>query len=409
MQIAVFHPGTQHSRQVALALAQLGRLAFLATGLFSTGAPLSLPLPAPVAERIGRERARFAFPALDPALVRRFPLTELPERLAARAGWSALAHRLDRAGNAALGRIMARSVAREGPFALWGFDSSSFAAFADPRCGDVPRLLDRTIADGRHWNAELAALRESHPHWLGAHAVLWDEKRIARDEREYAAATAILCGSRFAAATLRRHAVTPGTAAKVHVLPYPFDEALFGGAPEPVRADPTVPVRFLFVGEVGVRKGAHLLLEAIARLPDNAATLTLAGPLAVPHAAFAPYRDRVRFLGPVPRADIPHLMRMHHVLVLPSLFEGSAVVLPEAMASGLALIHSAASGEGASAASGIVLERPGVAELAEAMARLADDRALLQAMRVAAWRESPGRSHAAYREAIADLLTRLGL
>lgn len=409
MQIAVFHPGTQHSRQVALALDQLGRLAFLATGLFTAGPARSLPLPAALCAAIERERARFAFPPLERARVRTFALTELPERLASRAGRHDLARWLDTRGNALMGRRIAGIAAREGPLGLWGFDGSSFAAFADPRTSGMPRILDRTIAHGEHWNAELALLRESHGDWLDPSVRPWSEPRLARDQSEYAHATHILCGSRFAARTLHRHAAVPGLADKLHVLPYPFDKELFGGAGEPQAASAREPVRFLFVGEVGVRKGMHLLLDAIARLPSSDAALTVAGPQAVPDSVLAPFAGRVRFTGPVPRASIPALMRAHHVLVLPSLFEGSAIVLPEAMASGLALIHTEASGEGASGESGIVLPRPDAAALAEAMARLCAGRDLLQSMRVAAWRESAGRSFAVYRDRIGALLPRLGL
>lgn len=404
MKIAVFHPGTQHSRQVALALDQLDRLAFLATGLFSDGRPSRLPLPRPWRVMWERERARFAFPPLAASKVRTFPSTELPERLAARAGSGGFARWLDTRGNAAMGRRMAAIAAREAPLALWGFDGSSFAAFTDPRCAEVPRILDRTIADGRHWNAELALLRESHPAWLERSARPWDETKLARDDAEYAGASHILVGSTFAAETLRRHAPVSGIAEKLHVLPYPFDEALFGGAGAPRPADAGEPVRFLFVGEVGVRKGVHLLLEAFARLSPAAATLTLAGPIAVPRPVLAPHAERARLLGPVPRVRMPALMREHHVLVLPSLFEGSAVVLAEGMASGLALIHSAASGEGASERSGIVLPRPDAATVAEAMQRLCADSDLLHGMRLAAWQESEGRSFASYRGAIARLL-----
>ncbi len=410
MKIAVFHPGTQHSRQTALALQQLGRLAFLATGLFRAPGGTWRRLesvPGGIGRRLTEERARFAFPALDPALVRAFPRYELPERIAARLGFARWTERLDRVGNAGLGRRVARLVQAEGPFALWGFDGSSFAAFGDPRCAQVPRILDRTIADGRFWNRELARIRETHADWLLPTHKGWSAARIARDEAEYRHATHIVCGSDFAAETVRRHADDPAIARKLSVLPYPCDQALYGGGPQPARIAETEPVRFLFVGQVGARKGIHHLLEAIARLPMSNARLTVAGPLDTPRAMLAPYEDRVTFLGPVARRAMPALMRAHHVLVLPSHFEGSAIVLPEAMASGLALIHSRAAGLGASGASGIVLERPDGAELAEAMASLCADREQLHAMRRAAQAESVDRSFAMYRQGVANLLANL--
>lgn len=411
MKVAVFHPGTQHSRQTALALQELERLAFLATGLFAyDGDRMSAllgVLPKRLAVKLQDERSRFAFSALDPAFVRTFPAYELPERLAMRASSRSLAHRLDRWGNAALGRRVAELAPREGPFALWGYNGSSATAFADPRCEGVPKVLDRTLADGRYWNMELARIRETHAEWLDGSEQEWSGAQIAQDEREYTGATHIVCGSEFAAETVRRHALTYGTAAKVSVLPYCFDEALFGGAPAPTHVPPGEPVRFLFVGQVGVRKGIHHLLAAIDRILPDQATLTVAGPVAAPGKALSAYEDRVDFVGPVARHAMPLLMQSHHVLVLPSHFEGSAVVLPEAMASGLALIHTEASGLGASAESGFVLKSPSAEGVEAAMVRLIADRDLLRTMRTAALRESTARNFAAYRKHVAALLERL--
>ena len=413
MKVAVLHPGTQHSRQTALALQQLGRLAFLATGMFSADRDaldrLAQGLPRPLASRLQRERARFAFAALDPSHVLTFPRYELPERLARRAGLRGLAERLDLTGNRGFGHRVARLVQAEGPFAMWGFDGSAFASFADPRCAGMPRILDRTIADGRHWNAELSAIRETHGDWLLPGERGWSEAQIARDEAEYRHATHILCGSPFAAETVRRYARSEGVAAKLRVLPYPFDAALFGNAPAPRPVGKGEPVQFLFVGQVTARKGIHHLLEAIARLDILDAQLTVAGPIEVPRKMLAPYADRVSFVGPVARADVPALMQRHHVLVLPSHFEGSAIVLPEAMASGLALIHTQASGLGASDVSGILLDRPSADGVKAAMAALCANRDRLLEMRRAAQVESAARSFAAYRDRIAHFLRGAGL
>ena len=88
MQVAVFHPGTQHSRQTALALDRLGRLAWLATSLFDD--PRRVRLPGPVGRMIDGLYAPYACPALDPRLVRRHGGIEIAERVAARAGLDSL-------------------------------------------------------------------------------------------------------------------------------------------------------------------------------------------------------------------------------------------------------------------------------------------------------------------------------
>lgn len=411
MKTAVFHPGTQHSRQTALALQDLGRLAFLATGLFdhadSRLRRAAHLLPSTLRRITERELGRYAAAGLDPALVRVSPSYELPERIVARMGMAGLARRLDAAGNTAFGRRIAALALAEAPLALWGYDGSSFAVFADPRVASCPKILDRTVADGRFWNEERERIAQTHGDWLAGGTPRWSDPRIATDELEYRHADRIVCGSPFVAETIARYSHIADVAQKLEVLPYSFDAALFGNAPEPVPSDPGEPMRLLFVGQVSARKGVQHLLEAMAHIPASTASLTLAGPLMVPERLLAPYRDRVRILGPVARVDVPALMQRHHAFIFPSHFEGSAVVLVEAMASGLAIVQTSAAGLGASERSGILLDRADAGCVEEAIVTLAADRERLQAMRRASQEEAGHRDFSAYRASIAALLERM--
>ena len=83
--VAVFHPGTQHSWQTAYALQQLGRLAWYATSIYYQPGrfPYMLEnLPGPAGVRFGAAVRKFAHPALDPARVRTSGLIEWLERIA---------------------------------------------------------------------------------------------------------------------------------------------------------------------------------------------------------------------------------------------------------------------------------------------------------------------------------------
>ncbi|QZD93907.1 glycosyltransferase family 4 protein [Qipengyuania gelatinilytica] len=413
MQVAVFHPGTQHSRQTALALQQLGRLAFLATGLFdhpsSRMRSLARALPSALSAPLETELSRFAAKGLDPAKVRAMARYELPERIAARLGAGDLATRLDAALNATFGRKVAAMAGREGPFVLWGYDGSSATAFNDPRAAGCYKILDRTMADSRSWNEERERIAATHGDWLGKGSPAWSADKIAMDDAEFAAADRIVCGSPFVMDTIRAYSPVGGVADKLELLPYGFDAALFGSDVDPAFVPEAEPVRFLFAGQVAARKGVQHVLEAFGKLPKGSARLTLLGQLGLPEPILARYRDRVDILGAVPRAEVPAIMREHHALVFPSHNEGSAIVLPEAMASGLAIIQTAAAGLGASANSGFVLDRPNAGGVEEAMAKLIANRELLHSMRLAAIAEARQRNSDAYRDAIAALLEKLGL
>ena len=412
MKVGVFHPGVQHSRQTALALQDLDKLAFLATGLFdhphSPARRVLSALPAKLRDRADRELSRFASNRLDPALVRAFPRYELPERLASRLGATALAQSLDARLNEAFGRKIA-AIAQDEQVALWGYDGSSWSAFTDARTAQCPKILDRTMADCRSWNAQRARLIEQEPDWFADGSPAWSAERIAHDDLEYAAADRIVCGSPFVAETIAGNSQVDGLQEKLTVLPYSYAVELFGAHPPADAPGPHDPVRFLFVGQVAGRKGIRHVLDAFMLTARSEASLTVVGPVVVDDGLLAPYRDRVTFTGPVPRAQVPAIMAQHHAFVFPSYNEGSAVVLLEAMASGLAIIQTKAAGLGASAQSGVVLDRPDTQAVASAMRALIDDKETLQEMRRAAKTEAARCDFAAYRATIEQVLQDMGI
>jgi glycosyltransferase involved in cell wall biosynthesis len=410
MDVAVFHPGTQHSWQTATALQDLDRLAFYATSIFHT--PDRFPyrairwLPGPLRQRAAAELRRFEHPALDPALVRTVGVYEWLERAAARAGMPALAARLDRRGNRRFHRLLAGEIASPRPFALWGFSGASLEAFRAARPMGRFTILDRTIGDWRRYNKLMAPLFESHREWFSGGNPAMPDHVIRRDDEEYEAADVIVCGSQYCADTLRAHSPVAGLEGKIRVLPYCYDQALFADMAAPAPLERTAPVRFLFVGQLSMRKGIHHVLEAIARLPRSEAELTLVGSMMIPRQIFARFQDRVTYVPTVPRADIPGIMARHDVLVFPSYFEGSALCLIEGLASGLALIQTPQAGNGVTRDTGIMLERPDTDLTLAAMRAVIADRDRLDHYRASAPAEALNYTFPRYRENIAALLDR---
>ena len=92
---------------------------------------------------------------------------------------------------------------------------------------------------------------------------------------------------------------------------------------------------FLFAGGISQRKGIKYLLEAWRRIRRPGWRLQLLGPLPADLGPLEPYLEMVEPLGRVSHAEMPARMAAADVFVFPSLFEGSAVVTYEALASGL--------------------------------------------------------------------------
>lgn len=408
MKVAVFHPGTQHSWQTAAALQDLGALQFYATSIFYK--PDQWPyrieryLPEGLRAKVHREFSRFEHRALDPALVKTIGMFEWLERFASRSGYNRLAVRLDQMGNRRFSKLLESEIRAPQPFALWGYNSSSLESFHAAREAGRTTILDRTIGDWRYYNHEMAPVFERYADWFPDGYKDMESLVINRDDEEYAAADIILCGSEFCGKTVREWSPVPGVADKVRVLPYCFDAGLFESVPPPKPVDRNAPVRFLFVGQVGMRKGIHHVLEAFAQLPPGSAELTLVGQMQITKAAFAPYRDRVTYLPTVPRSAIPGIMAEHHAMIFPSYFEGSSLSLLESLASGLALIQTSQAGNGVTPDTGIELARPDTELTLAAMLQVIEDRDKLDHFRAHAQGEARNYSFARYRENIAALL-----
>ena len=413
MQVAVFHPGTQHSWQTALALQQLERLEWYATSIFYQPErwPYRLErlLPEPIARRLTAEFRRFSHPGLDPALVRTGGLAEWAERIAARAGLRGLAQRIDRLGNRRFVNQLAGAISGPEQFALWGYNGSSRSSFELAKQHGRTCILDRTNGDFRVYNAMMDLVAERYGEWFLPIERKVSAADIASDEAEYQLADTILVGSPFAAQTIRQAVPDPAIHAKLRVLNYCFDEAMFAGVPPPQPVPKDGPVRFLFMGLAIPRKGIHHLLEAIARIPRSAAELTIVGDLKVPPAAFAPYAERVTHVPTVARADVPAIMAAHHVLVLPSYFEGAGIVLYEALAAGCALIQSNRCAPAVTPATGILLDQVDTDSVHAALLTAIEDRDLLDSWRANAQAEAQNYTFARYRKNIAVLLGELGL
>ncbi|MBM4041594.1 MAG: glycosyltransferase family 4 protein [Planctomycetes bacterium] len=124
-------------------------------------------------------------------------------------------------------------------------------------------------------------------------------------------------------------------AGKVVQSPYGVDLARFVPRPEPSQ------FTVLFVGEIGVRKGALDLLEAWARLGLSDSRLVLLGGIEPAIAARVDeYRRRCAFETPGFSTDMPAAYANASVLALPAIEDGFPLVVLEAMASGRPVIVS---------------------------------------------------------------------
>lgn len=121
------------------------------------------------------------------------------------------------------------------------------------------------------------------------------------------------------------------------------------------------PVRLLFAGGIGPRKGVDEIARALAALPDAALELHMAGSLsseARERYAGLLADPRVTYHGMLSQNDLAMLMSRSDVFLFPSRAEGSARVVFEAMAAGCAVITTPNAGSAVRASEGGLLVPP---------------------------------------------------
>lgn len=338
MSVLLSHPtGNQNARHAAQALAEIGLLACFVTALH---VPVhNLPWRALPAGLL-RQLARRDFSGVGGTVRSVAPLREWVRMLAGRAGLRGItAHEqgwasVDRL-YAAVDRATAATLCREDAIrAVYAYEDGAIHCFEAARSRGLPRIYELPIG---YWRAHRTLCAEEAAR-MAAWAHTWNpgqdsaEKRERKDA-ELSLATRVIVPSDFVAQTLEHY---PGKLPPITVLPY--------GCPPPISAAHRTrynggTLRVLFVGGLSQRKGLAYLLRA-AEAMGSAIELTVIG--TGPGAAFAGLHARL--LGSIPHGEVLEHMRTHHVLVFPTLFEGQALVIGEALSQGLPVVTTVNSG-----------------------------------------------------------------
>jgi len=245
----------------------------------------------------------------------------------------------------ASGKRFATSVGRKGfgsADTVIAFSSAALETFEVARAHGVVTVLDHATAQRDLEMAAVAKEEERFPGWA-AEPALRDPDLDAYAERqclERGLADRILCGSSFVATALANDGKTDPS--KLRVLP-------LGIAPNPDNTNHGLTrtrdeLHVLFVGNEGLRKGLGYLLEAVGQLKSRRVRLRVAGNPGYSETGMSELRKHCEDCRSVPRDDMRRLYQWADVLVLPSISDTFGMVILEAMAAGLAVIASPASG-----------------------------------------------------------------
>ncbi|CAK0773936.1 hypothetical protein CCP3SC1_720002 [Gammaproteobacteria bacterium] len=254
----------------------------------------------------------------------------------------------------------------------------------------VPLVLDLQMAHPRCYEPLIAAGRFD-PRALGS----LDDPAL---DRCLTLADRLVCPSRFV-----RDSLPAEVHGKAVVIPFGADPVVPSSQPVP-REGPRW--RVLFAGNVNLRKGIPFLIEAWRRLPPDLTTsaeLVLCGRLFKEMSeVLAKAPPNVRTVGF--QANMTPWFESADLFVLPSLMEGSAKAVLEAMAHGLPVIVSSHGGSVIETeVDGLVVPPADVDALATALARMLGDAQLRQRLGAVAHSTAARHTWADYAKTVADL------
>ncbi|PYU32672.1 MAG: hypothetical protein DMG28_10860 [Acidobacteria bacterium] len=404
--VILAHPGTQYSYETAFALQEAGLLQCYMTGFYfkpenSLGRALRL-LPNGRGTELEREFRRRFKPELAPQNVRTYPAAELIYVVSSRLRpLRPFSEAILRWRNKCFDGWVAKRIARERPKAVVCYDSCAQRTFEGAKSLGTLCVLDQSIG---HICTGLQLLREEaklHPDFADSLPTKVPEWLIERCSQEALLADCVLSPSEYVRHSLIANGVEP---ARIAALPFGVDPERFQPGPE--RTEKTF--RVLFVGQLSQRKGIKYLLEAFRNLRLPSAELVLVGNVAGSGKGLLRYRDMFQHIPNVPRAEVHHWFERADVFVYPSLHEGSALAIYEALACGLPIITTPNSGSMVQdGIQGYIVPIRDVERLKEKILLLYENRELRQEMSRRARLRAEEFTWAAYRQRLGSILLNL--
>jgi glycosyltransferase involved in cell wall biosynthesis len=257
---------------------------------------------------------------------------------------------------------------------VYVFNTAGLEVLEAARAGKRRTVLEQTIAPLRFEHDLLQAERERFPAWQKPVQASADfENLCRREEAEWREADTIVCGSAFVRDGI---AACGGPREQCLVVPYGVDQRFR----QPPRANHDGPLRVLIVGAVGLRKGTPHVLAA-ARMLRGKAAFRLVGGMECDPTADGLSSGDVELAGSVPHTTMLQHFAWADVFLLPSLCEGSATAIYEALSASLPVICTPNCGSVVrDGVDGIIVPIRNAEAIAEAVLRLADDPALRRQM-----------------------------
>ncbi len=407
MKVVTVHRGARDAYQVSWALQEAGLLERLITDLYWAGDRPWAQILEEAVPRVSRAlRCRYAN-GLPSAAVRTRAWSGLLSLFVHQLKWlpAHVQSQAIRWCDHDLGRTAAR-VANRSDSALLSYSYYGHSAFSS-YCGQSPRILFQLHPHPAAVRTILRRERELHPDCASSLDSEWElllpEADFERLVKEVSMAESWIVASSFTKRTLLMADIPQE---QIHVVPYGVDLTSF--VPKEPSSVQNRPLRLLFVGTLGQRKGIKYLLEALRLLPREKVELTMCGRPVDDLTLIRNSGLAVNVLPSVSSGALREEYRRADLFVFPSLAEGFGQVLLEALASGLPVIstdRTAALDLIREGSEGYIVPAGSAREIAASVMRFCDDPEKVPSMSRAAHERAKQFTWQYFRQRIVQVAT----
>lgn len=335
------HPGRQHAHQLALALQEDGCLSRFYTSIWYK--PENFPytilpyLLKQIADPIKAALKKRYLEGLDHDLIRQIPFYELCGRL-----WScggALSPEILHWVYSKFDKAVSRRLPSEEFDVFWGFENACAQSFQKAKTMGKMIILDLPIA---HYEFQAKIWEQLKFNPYGKNSKL-EEVVNKQKKQEIELADYIVVGSDMVKKSLLNAGVEDK---KIVKIPYGFNVNTM--QPKTKYNFTGETLKLLFVGSLTVRKGIEFLLEAVCRLQKKyKIELMMIGPLSKDAGKILKkYQNHFLHKDFMNQSELVRYYQDADVFLLPSLLEGQAQVILEAMACGTPVIATSHCGAG---------------------------------------------------------------
>lgn len=406
-QAVVVHAGNRDHYQLAAALHEADLLDALVTDVYGFDSGNKLLAPFLRTKLLARLQAKRTCSELDGANVK-ISLRALSALVLTNAN-------TNRYKDKVLSRL-ARRVAERHKSALFCYSYYAYEAFAHGQHALKHRFIFQLHP---HPQSVRTLLKEEMERVPQARTSLMNEHELSLSGKEFETLSAEphlangwVVASSYTARTLAEHGVARK---RIHVVPYGVDGARFIAREKP--PERSEPFRIIFVGSMGQRKGLSYLLDAVRRLRSPRIKVSLCGRGMIDHNLLDEYKDLdLEINVGLPVEDLIRQLHKADVFVLPSLTEGFAHVVLEAMACGVPVIttpNTCAEDVMADKVHGFIVPIRDARAIAEKLSWAIENRNELAEMGAAAARQARmftwARFRAGIRTAYRDMVSSVGI